>query len=236
MTRLLLVEDEISIAQPLSRALSSAGYDVLHVTTGGDAEIAVFEHHPDVIVLDLCLPDIDGIELCRRIRADHELVPIVVLTARREEMDAVAGLDAGADDYITKPFRLAELLARIRARLRSNMPTVLEGQDLRIDTAARRAWLGNDAIELAAKEFDLLSELVRRAGTAVRREHLIDLVWGPDFVGSTKTLDVHIAWLRQKLGDDANHPRYVSTVRGVGYRFESNAHGSTSGQIGSQPL
>jgi DNA-binding response OmpR family regulator len=235
MTRLLLVEDEISIAQPLSRALSSAGYDVVHVATGGDAEIAVFEQHPDVIVLDLCLPDIDGIELCRRIRADHELVPIVMLTARRDEMDAVAGLDAGADDYITKPFRLAELLARIRARLRSTMPTLLEVQDLRIDTAARRAWRNGEKIDLAAKEFDLLSELVRRAGTAVRREHLIDLIWGPDFVGSTKTLDVHIAWLRHKLDDDANQPRYVSTVRGVGYRFEAHQQWPASDRNGSQP-
>jgi DNA-binding response OmpR family regulator len=234
MTRLLLVEDEPSIAQPLGRALSSAGYDVVHVATGGDAEIAVFEQHPDVIVLDLCLPDIDGIELCRRIRADHELVPIVVLTARRDEMDAVAGLDAGADDYITKPFRLAELLARIRARLRSTVPTLIEVQDLQIDTAARRVWRDGEKIDLAAKEFDLLSELVRRAGAAVRREHLIDLVWGPDFVGSTKTLDVHIAWLRHKLGDDANEPRYVSTVRGVGYRFESQAQYSASNRTGSR--
>jgi DNA-binding response OmpR family regulator len=146
-----------------------------------------------------------------------------VLTARREELDIVEGFEAGADDYMTKPFRLSELLARIRARLRASTATRLESEDVAVDTAARRAWQAGRELGLSTKEFDLLAELVRGAGTVVSREQLMDKVWGADFVGSTKTLDVHMAWLRRKLGDDAGSPRYISTVRGIGYRFEATA-------------
>jgi len=221
MAALLVVEDDEAIAGPLRRALERAGHSTHWVTTGGDAEIAVFDTQPELVVLDLGLPDIDGIEVCRHIRASHERLPIIVLTARREELDIVEGFDAGADDYMTKPFRLSELLARIRARLRAVTATRLETDDIAVDVAARRAWQADRELGLSNKEFELLAELVRSAGTVVKREQLMDKVWGTDFSGSTKTLDVHMAWLRRKLGDDAAAPRYIKTVRGIGYRFEA---------------
>jgi DNA-binding response OmpR family regulator len=205
------------------RALEKGGHQTHWVSTGGDAEVATFDVRPELVVLDLGLPDIDGIEVCRRLRSVHEQLPIIVLTARREELDIIEGFEAGADDYLTKPFRLSELLARIRARLRALTATRLESDDIAVDTAARRAWQADRELGLSTKEFDLLAELVRGAGTVVRREQLIDKVWGNDFVGSTKTLDVHMAWLRRKLGDDATAPRYITTVRGIGYRFEGTA-------------
>jgi DNA-binding response OmpR family regulator len=223
MAQLLLVEDDGAIAGPLMRALEKAGHSTRWVTTGGDAEVAVFENQPELVVLDLGLPDIDGIEVCRRLRRAHERLPIIVLTARREELDIVEGFEAGADDYLTKPFRLSELLARMRARLRAVTATRLEAEDITVDVAARRAWQADRELGLSTKEFDLLVELVRGAGIVVTREQLLDKVWGSDFTGSGKTLDVHIAWLRRKLGDDASAPRYISTVRGFGYRFEGAA-------------
>ena len=223
MAALLVVEDDAAIAGPLRRALERAGHSTHWVTTGGDAEVAVFDTQPELVVLDLGLPDIDGIEVCRHIRLSHERLPIIVLTARREELDIVEGFDAGADDYLTKPFRLSELLARIRARLRAVTATRLESEDVAVDVAARRAWQADRELGLSTKEFDLLAELVRNAGTVVKREQLMDKVWGADFSGSTKTLDVHMAWLRRKLGDDATAPRYITTVRGIGYRFEASS-------------
>ena len=223
MSALLLVEDDAAIAAPLMRALEKAGHTTRWVSTGGDAEVAVFEAQPELVVLDLGLPDIDGLVVCRHLRAAHEHLPIIVLTARREELDIVEGFEAGADDYLTKPFRLSELLARIRARLRATTATKLESEDVAIDVAARRAWQADRELGLSTKEFDLLVELVRGAGTVVKRELLLDRVWGIDFTGSSKTLDVHMAWLRRKLGDDAAAPRYISTVRGIGYRFEGTA-------------
>jgi DNA-binding response OmpR family regulator len=223
MAELLVVEDDAAIARPLMRALARAGHSTRWVTTGGDAEMAVFDSQPELVVLDLGLPDIDGIDVCRHLRATHDQLPIIVLTARREELDVVEGFEAGADDYLTKPFRLSELLARIRARLRAVTATRLESEDVAVDVAARRAWQADRELGLSTKEFDLLAELVRGAGTVVKREQLMDRVWGTDFVGSTKTLDVHMAWLRRKLGDDASAPRYITTVRGIGYRFEGSA-------------
>jgi DNA-binding response OmpR family regulator len=221
MAVLLVVEDDAAIAGPLMRALIKAGYSTSWVTSGGDAEVAVFDIKPDLVVLDLGLPDIDGIDVCRHIRAEHERLPIIILTARRDELDIVEGFEAGADDYLTKPFRLSELLARIRARLRAVTTDRFESDDITVDVAARRAWQGDRELGLSTKEFDLLAELVRYAGIVVKREHLMDTVWGTEFPGSSKTLDVHIAWLRRKLGDDPSAPRYVTTVRGIGYRFES---------------
>lgn len=223
MAMLLLVEDDAAIAAPLMRALEKGGHETHWVSTGGDAEVAAFDVRPELVVLDLGLPDIDGIEVCRRLRSVHEQLPIIVLTARREELDIIEGFEAGADDYLTKPFRLSELLARIRARLRALTATRLESDDIAVDTAARRAWQADRELGLSTKEFDLLAELVRGAGIVVRREQLIDKVWGNNFVGNTKTLDVHMAWLRRKLGDDATAPRYITTVRGIGYRFEGTA-------------
>ena len=221
MAVLLVVEDDAAIAGPLMRALEKAGHSTNWVTTGGDAEIAVFDIRPELVVLDLGLPDIDGIEVCRHLRAAHERLPIIVLTARREELDIVEGFEAGADDYLTKPFRLSELLARIRARLRAVAADRFESDDITVDVPARRAWQGDRELGLSTKEFDLLAELVRYAGTVVKREQLMDSVWNIGFPGNSKTLDVHMAWLRRKLRDDPAAPRYITTVRGIGYRFES---------------
>ena len=224
MTTVLLVEDDPAIAEPLARALGREGYQVRPHGTGQGAieDIA----GTDLVVLDLGLPDMDGLDVARWIRKQGLTTPILVLTARADEVDLVVGLDAGADDYVTKPFRLAELLARVRALLRRSGGEVSEedevsAQDVRVDAAAHRAFQGSRELHLTAKEFDLLRVLVREAGSVVGREALMREVWGTDPSGSTKTLDMHVSWLRRKLGDDANDPRYISTVRGMGFRFES---------------
>lgn len=182
----------------------------------------------DLIILDLGLPDMDGLDVARRVRAEGMNTPILVLTARADEVDMVVGLDAGADDYVTKPFRLAELLARVRALLRRVGGEItdedeLTAQDVRMDVAAHRAFQGKRELQLTAKEFDLLRVLLRDAGSVVERDTLMREVWGSDPSGSTKTLDMHISWLRRKLGDDAADPKYISTVRGMGFRFETAA-------------
>ena len=221
--RILVVDDEPSILATMSPLLRSRGYDVVTAMSGRAALESAERDKPDLIVLDLGLPDIDGLDVCRHLRAVHDRLPVIVLTARGEELDIVEGFEAGADDYMTKPFRLSELLARIRARLRAVTATRLASDDISVDTAARRAWQADRELGLSTKEFDLLAELVRGAGTVGKRELLMDKVWGTDFLGSTKTLDVHMAWLRRKLGDDAAAPRYITTVRGIGYRFEGTA-------------
>ncbi|HEX2026414.1 MAG TPA: response regulator transcription factor [Nitriliruptorales bacterium] len=225
--RILLVEDDEGIARPLVAALQGAGYEVAHATDGRSA-LAAAGPGLDLVVLDLGLPDVDGLEVCRRLRTVVAPdVPILLLTARTTEADIVVGLDAGADDYVTKPFRLAELQARIRALLRRR--TAVAGgtgetrraQDVTVDPAARRAWRGERELDLAPKEFDLLAHLVAAAGTVVTRDQLMTTVWDEHWYGSTKTLDVHVSSLRRKLGDDPTAPRYLTTVRGVGYRFEA---------------
>ncbi|NII65256.1 DNA-binding response OmpR family regulator [Cellulomonas uda] len=180
----------------------------------------------DLVVLDLGLPDMDGLDVARAIRNQGLTTPVLVLTARADEVDLVVGLDAGADDYVTKPFRLAELLARVRALLRRTAVEAgdedeLHAQNVRVDVAAHRAFQGERELHLTAKEFDLLRVLVASAGTVVARDTLMREVWDSDPTGSTKTLDMHVSWLRRKLGDDANAPRYISTVRGMGFRFET---------------
>jgi DNA-binding response OmpR family regulator len=225
--RVLLVEDDDGIARPLAAALEAGGHRVTRVATGGDALRAARD--VDAVVLDLGLPDLDGVEVCRRLRRDLGAdLPILVLTARTSEADVVVGLDAGADDYVTKPFRLAELQARLRALLRRSaargIPTdELQVGDLRIDPASRRVWQGERELELAPKEFDLLALLAGRAGTVVTREELAREVWGTRWLGGSKTIDVHVSALRRKLGDDPGSPRYLTTVRGVGLRFEPRA-------------
>ena len=225
----LLVEDDDGIATPLAAALRGDGHEVIRVATGGDAVRAAAQG-VSAVVLDLGLPDIDGVEVCRRLRVVAPGTPVLILTARTSEADVVVGLDAGADDYVTKPFRLAELLARLRALLRRTAADpsrathrIVSAQDVRVDLDARRAWVAERELDLTPKEFDLLALLVSEAGTVVDRKRIMRDVWDTNWFGSTKTLDMHVSWLRRKLGDDANHPRYVTTVRGVGLRFDAGA-------------
>ncbi|WP_426562474.1 response regulator transcription factor [Angustibacter sp. McL0619] len=222
MTRVLLAEDDASIAEPLARALRREGYEV-DVRADGPSALAGARDGVDLVVLDLGLPGMDGLDVCRELRASGSEVPVLVLTARADEVDTVVGLDAGADDYVTKPFRLAELLARARALLRRGSHESEPSPRVRIDAEARQAFLDDDELQLTAKEFDLLRVLVREAGRVVPREQLMREVWDADWYGSTKTLDMHVSWLRRKLGDEAGQPRFIATVRGVGFRFERDA-------------
>jgi DNA-binding response OmpR family regulator len=219
MTRVLLVEDDAAIADPLARALKREGYEV-DVYGDGPSALEGADEGADLMVLDLGLPGMDGLEVCRQMRAMGSDVPVLVLTARADEVDTVVGLDAGADDYVTKPFRLAELLARVRALLRRGGGDGDRTPAVRIDQQGRRAFLDDKELQLTAKEFDVLRVLVREAGRVVPREQLLREVWAQRWLGSTKTLDMHISWLRRKLGDDVASPRYIKTVRGVGFRFE----------------
>jgi DNA-binding response OmpR family regulator len=220
MTSVLLAEDDSSISDPLARALRREGY-LVDVTPDGVRTLdRALAGGIDVIVLDIGLPELDGLEVCRRVRAEGHGVPVLILTARADEVDTVVGLDAGADDYVTKPFRLAELLARVRALLRRGTSETPVVQGVRIEADSRRAWLGSTELQLTTKEFDLLRVLVREGGKVVTREQIMREVWDTNWWGSTKTLDMHISWLRRKLGDDAASPRYITTVRGVGFRFE----------------
>jgi DNA-binding response OmpR family regulator len=219
--QLLIVEDDPAIGASLERALSNAGYTCRRATSVADT-LAVVDR-PDLVLLDLGLPDGDGLELAHELLARWPSVPIIMLTARVEEMDVVVGLDAGAVDYVTKPFRLAELLARVRAQLRQPYdaaPEVIVDRDLRIDRGARRVQLDEEELTLRAKEFDLLWELVSNRGLVVTREDLMSRVWDEHWFGSTKTLDVHIAALRRRLGEEPGQPSRITALRGVGYRWE----------------
>ena len=227
--RILLVEDEHSIAEPFAKILRREGFDPILAATAADALTLARDLQPDLVLLDLMLPDGDGRDVCRALRAESP-VPLIMVTARGTEMDRVVGLELGADDYVVKPFSAAEVVARIRAVLRrtgsgsqqqaaSSPATPLSFGDLRIDIAGRRVTLAGEELDLARKEFDLLAELARHAGRVVRREDLMARVWDENWFGSTKTLDVHIGWLRRKLGDDPAAPRFIETVRGVGFRF-----------------
>jgi two-component system response regulator RegX3 len=219
----LLVEDERSIAEPFASALTRSGFRTSVARTGAEAMALIAEHRPDVVLLDLSLPDGDGRDICRALRLESD-VPIIMVTASGTVTDRVVGLELGADDYVVKPFATGEVIARIRAVLRRGRGGLAEEaelavQDLRIDLGARRAWLADRELELTRKEFDLLTRLARDAGRVVTRESLMSDVWDLNWFGSTKTLDVHIAWLRRKLGDDPSAPTYIQTVRGVGFRF-----------------
>jgi DNA-binding response OmpR family regulator len=225
--RILVVEDEASISEPFAEALRRAGFEpVLTGTAAGALELAA-EVDPDLVMLDLALPDGDGRDVCRELRRRSD-VPIVMLTARGTEMDKIVGLELGADDYVVKPFSAAEVISRIRAVLRrSTRRDSAPGEPIRvgeveIDPAARIARLCGAELDLSRKEFDLLAELMRNAGRVVTREDLMSRVWDVNWFGSTKTLDVHIAWLRRKLGDDPARPTFIHTVRGVGFRLAAD--------------
>jgi len=224
--RILVVEDEDSISQPFAEALRRAGFEAVVTGTAAGALELAGEVEPDLVMLDLSLPDGDGRDVCRELRRRSD-VPIVMLTARGTEMDRIVGLEIGADDYVVKPFSAREVISRIRAVLRRSAPREGTGaedgairvEDLELDPAARIARLDGGALDLSRKEFDLLAELMRNAGKVVKREDLMSKVWDVNWFGSTKTLDVHIGWLRRKLGDDPVRPRFIETVRGVGFRF-----------------
>jgi two-component system, OmpR family, response regulator RegX3 len=225
---ILLVEDEESITTPLVEALRREGFDAAVSATASESLEAFERARPDLVLLDVMLPDGSGFEVCRELRA-RSRVPIIMLTARGEEADRVAGLELGADDYVVKPFSARELVARVRAVLRRAAEAgerkaegAIEVGDLRLDPARRSVTFRGDELELSRKEFDLLRLLIENAGSVVTRERLIDEVWDTNWFGSTKTLDVHVSGLRKKLGDDPNEPRYIHTVRGVGFRFASS--------------
>lgn len=219
----LLAEDDASIADPLSRALQREGYEVEVVGDGHRALEVASTSHPDLLVLDLGLPGIDGLEVCRRLRAAGRSLPVLMLTARADEVDFVVGLDAGADDYVAKPFRLAELLARIRALLRRQAPGAIDVNGVRMDLAARVVTVDGVEITLANKEFELLRVLIQRAGKVVTRDEILIEVWSDPELKSSKTLDMHMSWLRRKLGEGGPGPaeRRIATVRGVGFRFNA---------------
>lgn len=222
---ILIVEDDEGIGGGLLRALEGEGHHAIWCRDAAGARSQALEDIA-LILLDLGLPDEDGLDLCRHLRTELPATPIVILTARSFEADIVVGLDAGADDYLVKPFRLAELFARLRAHLRRapgavGNPEAVSIGDVAVDVAARRAFVSGEEVELRAKEFDLLAVLVAHAGAVVTRERLMELVWDEHWFGPTKTLDVHIASLRQRLGEHGPDGSRITTVRGVGYRYET---------------
>ncbi len=225
LSRIYVIEDDENIRQLVATALQAFGYQVNAFETAGEGIAALEKETPDLMLFDIMLPDIDGVEAVRQIRKNpaYETLPIMMLTAKNSELDKVAGLDAGADDYLTKPFGILELKARVQALLRrtarNRRTSVLTGQDITLNCDTRDVTKGDAPLELTFKEFELLKLLMENSDRVMTRSELLNLVWGIDFEGETRTLDMHIRTLRQKLGDDAETPRYIRTVRGVGYRF-----------------
>lgn len=227
MPSVVLIEDDRSISGPLVRTLEGLGFAVQPAFDGAAGLEAVMTQHPDLVILDIMLPEMDGWEVCKAIRKTS-VVPILMLTALNEEIDRILGLELGADDYLTKPFSTRELVAHIKALLRriefdaaqqqtrKNLITI---DDLKIDLDRRQVLKGTQQLDLRYKEFELLSLLVSKAGDVVTRAEIFDKVWGTDWLGDMRTLEVHIRWLREKLEDDPSQPKYIQTVRSVGYRF-----------------
>jgi len=226
MIRLLLIDDDPMITEPLARQLGSAGYDVLVAHDGRSGLQLAQDNQPELVVLDVMMPEMDGWEVCRKLRQSSG-VPILMLTALGEEVDRILGLELGADDYLTKPFSVRELKARIKALLRrveldQKMTPARNGLsvgDIRVELDSRQVFKNGEPLQLRYKEFELLSLLLSRAGDVVTRAELFDKIWGTDWLGDTRTLDVHIRWLREKIEADPSQPRYIQTVRGVGYRL-----------------
>ena len=230
-SRVLVVEDDRTLLEVLQYNLAKEGYEVLTAADGASGLETARSRRPDLVILDIMLPVLDGYEVCRALRRETT-VPILMLTARTEEMDKVVGLEVGADDYVTKPFGMRELMARVRAMLRrsemmkvaapaADAPaTCLKAGDLEIDTARHRVCLGGAPVDLSRMEFALLEFLVRNRGQVFNRGQLLEKVWGYDFAGDTRTVDVHVSWLRHKIEDDPAHPKRLLTVRGVGYKLE----------------
>lgn len=222
MTKILLVEDETTLAETLAYNLRREGYEVILAADGEAGLERARAESPDLIILDIMLPGLDGLSVCRILRREMD-TPIIILTARGTEVDKIIGLETGADDYVVKPFGLGEFLARVRAVLRrvpSPRRDELASGDLVLDLAARRVTKGGVELKLSHKEFDLLAELMRNRGAVLSRDLLLTQVWGYDYFGDSRTVDVHIRWLREKIEDDPSNPQRIVTVRGVGYRFE----------------
>jgi two-component system response regulator RegX3 len=224
--RILVVEDEASLADTVRYNLEREGYAVT-VASDGRAALERFRAEaPTLVILDLMLPEVSGLDVCRAIRAESD-VPIIMVTAKDSEADKVAGLELGADDYVTKPFSVRELVSRVRANLRRVRPQpadatadeVLAGGPVRMDVARHEVTVGSETVSLPPKEFELLETFLRRRGRLLTREFLIDEIWGPDYFGDTKTLDVHVKRLRRKIEGDPHHPVHLVTVRGLGYKF-----------------
>jgi two-component system OmpR family response regulator len=226
--KILIVEDDRNLLDTLKYNLRKEGYKVVTAVDGAEALDVARREKPDLIILDIMLPKMSGFEVCRILRGEM-IVPILMLTAKTEETDKIVGLEIGADDYMTKPFSLRELLARVRAMLRrakmvemqpGPREALLKVGDIEVDTARHKASKGATMLQLTPKEFDLLAFLARNKGFVFNRDQLLEKVWGYDFAGDTRTVDVHISWLRQKIETDPNNPKHLVTVRGTGYKLE----------------
>jgi DNA-binding response OmpR family regulator len=221
--KILIVEDDQTLQETLAYNLSKEGYEVSALGDGTQALSLAREMTFDLIILDVMLPELDGLSVCRILRRETD-TPIILLTARSGEMDKIIGLDSGADDYVTKPFSLGEFLARVRVALRRRKSQVstnnLSINDLKVDLIGRKVLKDEEMINLSHKEFDLLVELMRNAGAVLSRDLLLTKVWGYEYAGGTRTVDVHVRWLREKIEDDASQPQRILTIRGIGYRFE----------------
>jgi two-component system OmpR family response regulator len=226
--KILVVEDDRNLLDTLRYNLRKEGYEVVTATDGAEALNVARREKPDLIILDIMLPRLSGFEVCRVLRKEM-IVPILMLTAKTEEMDKIVGLEIGADDYMTKPFSMRELLARSGAMLRrakmiemqpGPREALLKVGDIEVDVARHKASKGATLLELTPKEFDLLAFLATNKGFVFSRDQLLEKVWGYDFVGDTRTVDVHIRWLRQKIETDPNNPKHLVTVRGTGYKLE----------------
>jgi DNA-binding response OmpR family regulator len=218
-SQILIVEDESKLAQFIELELKSEGYEVITATNGFDGLTQARESSPDLLILDWMLPGLSGLEICQRLRQTGSMVPVIILTAKDETSDRVAGLDAGADDYVVKPFSVEELLARIRAHLRRTQEEetdILQFQDLKLNTSTREVYRGDRAIELTAKEFELLHYLLSHARQVLTRDQILEQVWGYDFIGDSNIIEVYIRYLRLKL-EAEGESRLIQTMRGVGY-------------------
>lgn len=224
--KVLIVDDEEHIVELLQFNLVNAGYKVITANNGLDALKKVKENKPDLLLLDLMLPGMDGLDVCKEIKRDKETskTSIIMLTAKSEELDKILGLELGADDYITKPFSIRELLARVKAVLRRSSSDeiseeIYEIGRLKVDFERHEVLINNEKVELTLKEFELLEILIKNKGKILRRETLLDKVWRYEYIGETRTVDVHIRYLRKKVEDDDKNPKFIETIRGVGYRF-----------------
>lgn len=227
--KVLIVEDDRTLRETLRYNLVADGFDVVVAEDGGEGLMAARSENPDVIVLDLMLPTLSGIEICKSLRRDGSITPIVMLTARDAEVDRIGGLESGADDYVTKPFSVRELLARVNAQVRrmemlqtyseTTLEQVIELGGLVIDGSSRTVKLNGETLELRPREFDLLAHLAANPGRVYTRDQLLQDVWGFAYAGDTRTVDVHVRWLRLKIEEDPAHPKMLGTVRGVGYRI-----------------